>query len=259
MALNNQDQAEIREYLLGKLTAAEQEKIEERLLLDDDLFDEFEVSKDELVEEYCAGELGQAERKWFEEHFLASEEGRQRRAFTAAMDCLRQPVPIKQPEPEPNLHDEPPRTLLERLSDFFKTQRWAVATVAAVIVLAVMFGSMRLMSRGGGQTFNATLTASALKRGSEGPLPDKIHLPPNTNQLELRLELPKPATAGTRYNAEVDDRLKTKPVEVTASDAQSVTVMIPTKLIPRGEYSLQLTTTTPDGTQQELAYLFNVE
>ena len=68
MALNNHDQAQIREYLLGKLTEAEQEKIEERLMLEDEFFDEFEVSKDELVEEYCAGELGQAERKWFEEH-----------------------------------------------------------------------------------------------------------------------------------------------------------------------------------------------
>ena len=257
MALNNHDQAQIREYLLGKLTEAEQEKIEERLLLDDELFDEFEVSKDELVEEYCAGELGQAERKWFEEHFLATQEGRQRRAFAVAMDCLHQPVPIKQTEPQ--LHDEPARTLLERLGDFLKTQRWAVATVAAVIVLAVVFGGMRFMSRGGGQTFNATLTASALRRGSEGPLPDKIHLPPNTKQLQLRLELPKPAAAGTRYKAEVDDRVKTKPVEIVASDAQSVTVMIPTELIPRGEYSLQLTTTTPDGTQQELAYLFNVD
>lgn len=249
----------MREYLLGKLTEAEQEKIEERLMLDDELFDEFEVSKDELVEEYCAGELGQAERTWFEQHFLASEEGRQRRAFTLAMDCLRQPVPIKPTEPDPELHDEAPRSLFARLADFFKTQRWAVATVAAVIVLAVVFGSMRLMSRGGGQTFNATLTASALRRGSEGPLPDKIHLPPNTKRLQLRLELPKPATPGTRYKAEVDDRLKTKPVDIIASDAQSVTVMIPTELIPRGEYSLQLTATTPEGTQQELAYLFNVD
>lgn len=255
MALNNQDQAQIREYLLGKLTEAEQEKIEERLMLDDELFGEFEVSKDELVEEYCAGELGQAERQWFEEHFLASEEGRQRRAFTVAMDCLHQPVAIEEPQPE--LHDKPP-TVFERLAAFFKTQPWAIATVASVIVLAVVFGGMRFRSRDGGQTFNATLTASALNRSGGGPLPEKLHLPPNTNKLQLRLELPKPA-AGAHYKAELDDRVKTKPVDIVTSDSQSVTVVIPTDLIPRGEYRIQLTTTPPDGSTQELSYLFNVD
>jgi hypothetical protein len=258
MALNTHDQAQIREYLLGKLTEAEQEKIEERLMLEDDLFDEFEVSKDELVEEYCAGELDQAERKWFEEHFLASTEGRQRRAFAVAMDCLRQPVPVEQPQ-QPELHDKPQLELFERLAAFVKRQPWAVATVAAVIVLAVVVGGMRLSSRGGGQTFNATLTTSALRRGSEAPLPDKLHLPPKTNKLQLLLELPKPATSGTRYQAQLDDRVKTKPVELVGSDSQSVTVIIPAELISRGEYSIQLTITPPDGSTQELSYLFNVE
>jgi hypothetical protein len=258
MALNNHDQAQIREYLLGKLTEAEQEKIEERLMLEDELFDEFELSKDELVEEYCTGELGQAERKWFEEHFLASAEGRQRRAFAVAMDCLRQPVAVEQTE-RPELHIERRVTLFERVAAFVKTQPWAVATATAVVVLAVVLGGMRLTSRGGGQTFNATLTTAALKRGGEGPLPDKLHLPPNTSKLQLRLELPKPASAGTRYQAELDDRVKTKPVEIVRSDPQSVTVMIPTELIPRGEYSLQLTPTTPDGTEQHLSYLFNID
>jgi len=259
MALNNHDQAQIREYLLGNLSEAEQEKIEERLMLEDGLFDEFEVSKDELVEEYRAGELGQAERTWFEEHFLASAEGRQRRAFAVAMDCLRQPAHIEQTKPQPELHDEPRRTIFERLAAFVKRQPWAVATVTAVIVLAVVFGGMRFSSRGGGQTFNATLTTSALKRGGEGPLPDKLHLPPHTNKLQLGLELPKPAAAGTRYRAELDDRVKTKPVELVSSDPQSVTVLIPAELIPRGEYSIQLTITPPDGSTQELSYLFNIE
>jgi hypothetical protein len=259
MALNNHEQAQIREYLLGKLTDAEQEKIEERLMLDDELFDEFEVSKDELVEEYCAGELGHDERKFFEEHFLASAEGRQRRMFAVAMDCLHQPVPIEQPNRGPELQVERRITLFERLAALIKAQPWATAAVTAVIVLAVVIAGMRFSSRGGGQTFNATLTTSALRRGGEGPLPDKLHLPPNTNQVRLRLQLPKPAAPGTRYKAEVDDRVKTKPVDIVDSDPQSVTVTIPTQLIPHGEYSIQLTVSPPDGSTQELSYLFNVD
>ena len=57
MALNDQDQARIRDYLLGHLSDEEQEKIETRLMTEDDLFEELEISKTELVEEYRAGEL----------------------------------------------------------------------------------------------------------------------------------------------------------------------------------------------------------
>src|SRR5689334_24882193 len=88
MALSNQDQAQIREYLLGKLSDDEQQRIEERLMVEDELFDEFEVSKDELIAEYHTGDLEHNERRWFEEHFLATSEGRERHEFALAMDCL---------------------------------------------------------------------------------------------------------------------------------------------------------------------------
>ena len=78
MALNNHDQARIREYLLGRLSDEEEEKIEERLMVDDDLFEELEISKGELIEEYSAGELNQTDRKSFEDGYLASPEGRKR-------------------------------------------------------------------------------------------------------------------------------------------------------------------------------------
>src|SRR5689334_21873562 len=118
MALNNHHQGQLREYLLGKLSDAEQEKIEARLMVEDQLFDEFEASKDELVEEYCAGELGTTERQFFEEHYLRSVEGQERRACVLAMDCLqsRQPVtidewtplplPVHPPDPRPGIFQQ---------------------------------------------------------------------------------------------------------------------------------------------------------
>ena len=66
MALNNNDQARIREYLLGRLSDEEQEKIEEQLMVNDDLFEELEISKCELIEEYSAGELSQTDRESLE-------------------------------------------------------------------------------------------------------------------------------------------------------------------------------------------------
>ena len=88
MAVNAHDQSSIRDYLLGRLSHKEQEHLEERLIVDDDLSEELEISKGELIEEYCAGELTEKERRWFERNYLASFEGRQRYSFTVALSYL---------------------------------------------------------------------------------------------------------------------------------------------------------------------------
>jgi len=81
MALNDHDQARIREYLLDKLSDDEREKIEERLMVEDALFEELEILKGELVEEYREGELTGSDRESFEDGFLSSQDGRQRQLF----------------------------------------------------------------------------------------------------------------------------------------------------------------------------------
>src|SRR5689334_11246086 len=201
MALNNHDQAQIRQYLLGKLSEAEQEKIEERLMVEDELFDEFEASKDELVEEYCAGDLGSAERDWFENHYLASTEGRERQAFALTMNYYTRRQ-AADPAPRP-ITPPPSPTLFERFATFVRTQPWAVATATAIVlVVAVAFISLR---NSPGQIYEATLDNAVLKRGGdEAPPPPNIQLPSNTSQLKIHLHLPKPAPAGTSYKAVLD-------------------------------------------------------
>src|SRR4051794_29764281 len=137
MALSNHDQAQLRAYLLGKLSDDEQQKIEERLMVEDELFDEFEVSKDELIEEYHAGDLAQNERRWFEENFLATSEGRDRHAFTLAMECLQRkpdPLPDGPPDPVPVITTNPQPWVTDRHPGFMgslqaiaRTQPWAFA------------------------------------------------------------------------------------------------------------------------------------
>lgn len=259
MALSNHDQARIREYLLGKLDEAEQEQIEERLMVEDELFQELEASKDELVEEYCAGELDQAERRWFEEHFLASREGQERRAFVLAMDCLQKPRPATIGETNRE-RDIKRVTPFQRFKALFKSQQWAMATVAAVVlVVGMVFLVTRLRSRGEGQTFAATITSHDLTRGEQAPLPTRINLPPNTSVLRLRLQFTKPAAAGTRYQAELDDRVNRKPIDIVESDPESVTVALPAAMIPRGQYAVKLSIVTVDGNEQQRSYRFTIE
>jgi anti-sigma factor RsiW len=266
MAISKRDQTQIREYLLGKLSEDEQQRIEERLVVEDELFDEFEVSKDELVEEYCAGDLAQSERQWLEENLLATPEGKERYAFVLAMDCLQRKRLNSAPDVLPDAVPQKvvrPRfrgklAFLGPLQIFAKTQPWALAATSLVVLLLVAFVITRWASQAPGQVFEATLARSTVVRG-EGLAPTKLKLPSNTGELKLSLQLPKPATPDTRYKAQLDDRVSTKDVEIIETNVQSVTVVVPAKLVPRGEYSLVLTIANPNNIQQRLSYLFNVE
>jgi hypothetical protein len=252
MVLGNGDQTTVREYLLGHLSDDEQEHIEQRLMVEDDLFEELEISKGELIEEYRAGELAAQEKEWFERHFLASPEGRERYTLAVALGRMEAPAEV---------HPEPVRpTLLERLASFFKQPRWAIATV--IPVLAAVIVAVVLLSRPGGQTFvGPTLASTVITRSGNGPLPTKVALPPNSAQLKLRLMLPQPSTPDARYEAKLDDKVQEKQINVVESDAESVSVLIPVELVPAGEYSLSLRRVGPDGRSQAIPgyYLFNVE
>lgn len=250
MALTDYDQANIRQYLLGTLGDDEQQKIEERLMIEDDLFEELEISKGELIEEYQAGELNRKEQKWFEEHYLSSTEGQERQAFVAAIDYLAH-----------QKSEQQKLSPFERLQSYFKTRPWVPATVAtaAVIVIAALF-----LFRPQQQTsYAVTLPHTLPTRSTEGtnPLPSKITLPPNTGELRASLELPKQFPQGTRFEVKLDNQSETKSVKVVEQNERFVTVAIPATDLPRGIYLLKLTAVMTDGTREELpgGYRFDIK
>jgi len=249
MALNNNDQTRIREYLLGKLSDDEQQKIEERLMVEEGLFQEFEISKGELVEEYCANELSRDEHQWFEHNFLASPEGRETYAQAITLGHLKRPAP------------EPPRqrTFWEKLNDLLKQRSWVMATVATtagIVIVAAIF-----LSRQTGQTVVGPTLATSLTNREQGILPSKVTIPSNASEMKFRLLLPPEIAPGAKYRAELDNKSEIKPVKVLENDREGVWVVIPVSQLPRGEYSLKLVTISSDGTEREIPgdYLFNVE
>src|SRR5215213_10723460 len=135
MALSH-DQVTVRDYLLGHLNDQEQEKIEQRLMVEDELFDELQISKGELVEEYCAGELNQDDRRWFEHNYLASTEGRQRHALVLAISCLKRPEVV---ERQPSF--------LEKIAAFWTRPRWVAAVASAALVLIIGFIGLRSLQQ----------------------------------------------------------------------------------------------------------------
>ena len=252
MALSNHDQARIRQYLLGHLTEEEQQNIEERLMIEDDLFEELEISKGELIEEYCAGELTEPEHRWFGQHYLASAEGRQQHTFALALQCIKRPVL----EPQP-------LTLFERLGAFLQKWRWAVAIGApAALVIAIAIGLQVSRRTQASPTFYSfSLNSTVSQRSSSDARYHIVQLSPEIGELRITLQLPQGVTRGTNYSVELDDRRATRRLNATSHDANSVLVVVPTAQVPEGLYALRLYSNKDDGSEQLIPgeYLFRTK
>ena len=69
MAERGADEALIRNYLLGELTEDEADALEERLVVDDELYDALLIGEDDLIDSYARGELAPQEAERFEARF----------------------------------------------------------------------------------------------------------------------------------------------------------------------------------------------
>ena len=250
MALNNHDQAKIRDYLLGHLTDQEQEQIEERFMTEDDLFQELEISKGELIEEYCANELTKAEQQWFKEHYLCSAEGRERHAFTLALDSLKRSVPAAKR-----------LNWLERLQAFVKLHSWAVAiaTSTALVVIVVGLFIVPRTPQTLPTSYAFTLNSTLSSRSSGDVRSFKVTLNPEIGELRITLQLPQGVARGTDYRVELDDRSETTNLKPVSHDANSVLVVIPTASLREGAYALRLATIKADGTEEPIAGEYRFE
>ena len=252
MSLSNSDQQEIRRYLLGQLEDEEQQKIEDRLMTENDLFEELEISKDEIVEEYCAGELTTKERDWLEQHFLASPEGKRRRTFALALKHGRPPISERV-----TLFD----ALQTQFSNLWRRQPWVVAIASAVVVLVVGGIVLRatLSTPRSTSFLSLTLTNSSAIRSDETQPIARVSLPLNVDELRVTLMLPETPPSASSYRVEAVEGIKT--LSVTGSNSNSVSVTIPTSQLRRGQYALQLYATRANGREERVPgnYFFNVE
>lgn len=93
MTLNPNTDELLRSYLLGDLPGPEAERLERRLLADDDLFDLMEALEAELLAAASRGELAPAERERVLRRLASSPEGRERLALARSLNTLADKVP----------------------------------------------------------------------------------------------------------------------------------------------------------------------
>src|SRR2546422_871276 len=129
-------QGNIKKYLLGQLAGADLEEIEQRVLTDDEFYEEVQIMEDELVDEYVNAELSPDERRLFEKNFLADPESRHKLRLGRALDR--------------HLSAQPSKFALESSKPF--ALPWAAQVFSsplriaafALIIAAVVIGAWRI-------------------------------------------------------------------------------------------------------------------
>ena len=81
MLVNLHLDATLRQYVLGELDEDARVELEERLVMEPDMFDLLGPTEDELTEEYLEDVLSPTERIGFERHFLTNEDRRWQLGF----------------------------------------------------------------------------------------------------------------------------------------------------------------------------------
>lgn len=126
-----ENDSRLRQYLLGELSADEQQLIEERLLNDDIYMEQMLIVEEDLIDDYAAGSLSPLQQANYQKLFLASPEGQQKLKLSR---ILKQhlnnfsTVPAHQP------------TFWERVQLGFAQLLSPPALKAAAAMLVVCFG-----------------------------------------------------------------------------------------------------------------------
>jgi anti-sigma factor RsiW len=293
MTLHLENENELRQYLLGDLTEEARRRVEQRLLTEPDFLEELLAGEEELIDEYVGDELSGDERLKFERHFLGTPERRRQLSFARALSryvseseakevVVREdaasvpatPAPSLAPTPAPStLKPTPKPTLAERLRALFGGGGFApraavgLAALAVVAITLLTIPQLRTLifpthSSPPKTLATITLAAGAGERGASAQA-TKVSVPLKEDALRIFLTLPEGSPAAARYGVELEDEKgQVERLVTTAQDARTVSVVIPSERLARGQYVLKLYATGADGTEQRVqggSYFFNAE
>src|SRR6266567_3169579 len=86
MTLIPEDRDRVRRHLLGQLDDRQREELDQKLLTDEEMFEELLIAEDELVDEYLTQRLSPDEVAKFEQHFLSTTERHEKLKFGRALN-----------------------------------------------------------------------------------------------------------------------------------------------------------------------------
>jgi hypothetical protein len=141
------NEALAKRFLLESLSEAERAQIEDRLLADDEFYQQILIVEDDLIDAYVCGEMPAPERALFEQWYLALPSRRDRVEFARR---LFDSVPGKTVNAVPALESERSGSWLRSVSDLFGRRPalgFSLITIAAGLLVLVLGGVWLLARR----------------------------------------------------------------------------------------------------------------
>ncbi|HEU0253498.1 MAG TPA: hypothetical protein VFR12_10745 [Pyrinomonadaceae bacterium] len=273
-----------RQFLLGNLPEQQAQALEERIFLEPDLAEDLQIEEEELIADYHAGTLSNAERQLFEKKYHSTAANRQLLEYEAT---FKEFVATK-PQAEPLLSVETDRILgvetkpIEPVrapswwSSFFSSRRALAYSTAAVAFVLIAVALWYLL------LFKSGPSHSAERKAAEAALaalntPTKIatlgfgaavELKPversggETVRIEaenvadglipFRLNLTEgnaPAYDATFVDANRNEMFTVANVPVrSTSNGPQIWIVVPLQYLTRGDYQIELKATGSETT-----------
>ncbi len=134
------ENAKLKQYLLGNLAPPEIEKIDLQLIADESLEEKLCWAESELAEDYLDEMLSPAEVAKFEENFLASpERAAQVRQISLLRNYARSAATATVAD---ELCGKSPETFYERLKRFFSLNLQPATAVFALVIIGLLVGTI---------------------------------------------------------------------------------------------------------------------
>jgi hypothetical protein len=268
-----EEQQAIRQYLLGILAPEQTVELEERLLIDGELYEELLIAEDELVDQFLSGEMPDGERETVETHFLRAPARQEQLLFAQALKkyvSTNAPQAVDDPGARQETAGESPsgergREKKSLLSRFFPRSPALAFSLACALLLIIVGGiwlANRIRNRPNEpRTVWAIELAPGLQRDNGGIR--NFAIPANIDAVRLQLDL-----AENQYQSyeavvlDVDGRSVTTRKNLKAQSAnghQIVPVDVDPALLAPGDYRVKLSGLSAGGSLENLgSYPFKV-
>lgn len=255
MQQNNDNEALIRQYLLGGLDEGKQRQLEEQLLTDGECFTDLLVAEDELIDQYVSGALSEQERENFELHFLVTPERHQKLNFARTLRKYISDAGVAQ-LPEPAGQPRQPASWKRFLPSFVRARNPLIGfSFAAALLLVAIGGSWLAVKNLWPQKHDRSpailtvpLTPGLVR---DAGVTKRIVIPAHVEIVQLQLELETTEHQSYRAVVETDqgrsvfsaDELKPQ-----MTDAGRVVILsVPASLLTGGDYQLKLSAPVAGG------------
>ena len=247
----------MRAYLLGTLDADRRTQFEERLLREQEVYEELIATEEGLIDEYVAGNLSALDQQQFEKHFAITAEGGQKIPF----DSLLKRYADAHPAPFPVVHAKIKAPANQRFSFFLPIMRRRVFALGVVMVVGLAILTLFWLTKktaeqwaleqGESQVIEATLVPGLLR--SAGTT-NRVTVPPDRPfKVKLLLELTNASFNNykSQLSKESKSLLTKDDLKIESRGAQQVVpVVIAGEFLSPGDYELRLSGVLDSGADE---------